>query len=176
MIISEVTARRRWRRVVCAGVVAVAAGSALAGCAGGPGQPSAPQTRPSPSGVAAPGGAPGDPDVALCQAYLAASGDAHAPLPAMRTEAVLVPAVDFIELGANQIATKGTKARSPIIAVAMREVDAAQEDLDAQGRAKLPANADLNSMTVLLNPDRLEAALNAADLACTPLPSSGPAG
>jgi hypothetical protein len=112
--------------------------------------------------------------VALCRTYLAASADARAPLPAMRTEAVLVPTVDFIELGTNQIATKGAGARSPVIAAAMREVLAAQEDLDTQGHQKLPAGADLNTTTVMLNPERLSAALDAADLACKPLLSGGP--
>ena len=109
----EIAATMRWQHVVCAAVVAVATGILLAGCAGGPGQqPSAPTPRPSPSGATSPAGAPGDPDLALCQAYLAASGDARAPLSPMRTEKVLVPTVDFIELGANQIATRGTGTRS----------------------------------------------------------------
>ena len=56
----------------------------------------------------------------------------------------------------------------------MREVVAAQEDLDTQGHQKLPAGADLNATTVMLNPDRLAAALDAADLACKPLRSTGP--
>jgi hypothetical protein len=94
----------------------------------------------------------------------------------MRTEAVLVAAVDFIELGTNQIATRGSGARSPMIAAAMREVVAAQDDLDAQGRTKLPTGADLNTTTVMLNPDRLATALDAADLACKPLLSPGPRG
>lgn len=122
------------------------------------------------------GGAPGDPDVALCRAYVAVSGDARAPLTSMRTEAVLVPTVDFIELGANQTATRAAAARSPVIAAAMREVVAAQEDLDTQGHQKLPAGSDLNTMTVMLNPDRLAAALDAAELACKPLLSPGPRG
>ena len=177
MLSCEVAATVRWRRVVCAAVVAVATGTVLAGCAGGPGhQPTTPPARPAPSGVAGPGGAAGDPDVALCRAYLGASGDARAPLPAMRTEKVLVPTVDFIELGANQIATRGITARSPVVAAAMRDVVTAQEDLDAQGHRQLPAGADLNSITVMLNPDRLAAALDAADRACTPPLTTGPSG
>ena len=177
MLVPDVTTRRRRHRGLRAGLVAAAAGSLLAGCAGGPGQqPTAPPARPSPSGVAGPSGGAGDPDVALCRAYLGAAGDARAPLPAMRTEKVLVPTVDFIELGANQIATPGSGARSPVIAAAMRDVVAAQEDLDAQGHRQLPAGADLNSITVTLNPDRLAAALDAANLACKPLLGPGPSG
>jgi hypothetical protein len=92
----------------------------------------------------------------------------------MRTEAVLIPAVDFIELGTNQIATRGTGARTPTLAAAMREIVAAQEDLDAQGRSKLTAGADMNATTVMLNPGRLAAALDAADRACAPLLSARP--
>jgi hypothetical protein len=165
--LAEATARRRWSRVVAAGVLAVTAGSLIAGCAGSPGQQQGAPARPSPPTLAGPGGTPGDPDVALCRGYLAASGDAHAPLSAMRTEAVLMPTVDFIELGANQMATRAAGARSPMIAAAMRQVVAAQEDLDAQGRTKLPAGTGLNATTVRLNPDRLATALDGADRACT---------
>jgi len=173
VLIAEVATRPQRNRGLRMGLVAAAVGL-LAGCAGQ--QATAPPPKPSPSGFAGPGGAAGDPDVALCRAYLGASGDARAPLSPMRTEAVLVPTVDFIELGANQMATRGARAHSPLVAAAMREVVAAQEDLDIQGRARLPAGADLNGTTVMLNPDRLAAALNAADLACAPLLRPGPAG
>jgi hypothetical protein len=65
------------------------------------------------------------------------------------------------------VAEQGRAATNPKIATAMRELAAAQDDLDAQGWRKLPPGADPSATPVWLNPDRLAAALDAADEACT---------
>ena len=139
----------------------------LVGLVGGCGEsrpPATPSTPPSP--VAAPPAPTSDPDLALCRAYNSAAASARTPLDAMRTEAVLVPFVDYIELGSHEIAARAGAARTPEVAGALRELAAAQEDLDAQGRANLPPGADLAKATVRVNPGRLAAALDATDKAC----------
>ena len=107
-------------------------------------------------------------DLLLCRTYQAAEPSARAPLDAMRTEAVLVPFIDYIELGTRQIAAGGATAKTREVAAAMRELTAAIDDVDAQGHRGLPPGADLSEKAVKLNPDRLAAALDGASRACAP--------
>jgi len=147
---------------------AVAAGLVLlAGCSrGGPdsGSPSAgelPRTAQSPTAPLL-----ADQNAAPCRSFNSGLASARTPLDAMRSEAVLLPFVDLIELSTRQTAQTAASAPDPVVADAMREVVGAIDDLDAQGRAALPAGADPTKTTVRLNPDRLGSALDGAARAC----------
>lgn len=156
-------------------LVAVTLGSVVVGCSTRLPPPSAATpptavTPPAPASSAPAAPNPGaNPDVALCRRYLTAVPSARTPLDAMRTQAVLYPFIDIIELGTHEIATQGGQLSNPMLAQAMLEVVAAQEDLDAQGTQNLPAGASPNETPVRLNPERLATALDAAEQACQPL-------
>lgn len=151
-----------------ASTMLLAAGLAAAIVSCGPtpraGEPAAaPPPAPAPSStVPAP-----TPDQRICRAYAQAAPSARTPLDAMRTQAVLVPFINLIQLGTNQIAARAGDANSPAVAQAMRELVAAQEDIDRQGNDAL-RGADIAETPVRLDPTRLTAALDAADQACLP--------
>lgn len=122
---------------------------------------------------AAPGSAT-DRSTSACGAFRAGLASARTPLDAMRSEAVLLPFVDLIELSTRQTAQAAASVPDPAVAAAMREVVGAIDDLDAQGRTALPPGADPARTTVRLRPERLANALDAADRACAP--HAAPAG
>lgn len=143
--------------LLCAGL------ALLAGCSAA--RPSAAGPAPTTGGGRTPAA---DPTPGLCRSYAATSAGARTPLDAMRTEAVLLPFVDLIELATRQTAAAASSATDARVSAAMREVVAAIDDVDAQGRARLPADADPARATVRLDPGRLAAALDGADRACAP--------
>ena len=153
------------RHVAGALLAALMLGGAVTGCSAQPGPRAAPAhaAARSPTQLGAPRG---NRDAALCRGYAAAAASARAPLDAMRTEAVLLPFIDLIELGTHQVAEQANAGASPGVAEAMREVVAAQDELDAQGHKNLRVGADLTTTVVRLNPDRLATALDAADQSC----------
>ena len=141
-------------------VVAFALGAVLlAGCS-----PNAPSTSASASGV--PAATQGPQDTEACRAVAADLASARTPLDAMRTEAVLLPFVDLIELSTRQSAQSATSASDPAVVGAMRELVAAIDDLDAQGKSRLASGADLAKTPVRLDPDRLAKALDGVEHAC----------
>ncbi len=152
-------------------VLAVFATGGLAGCGGS--QPPVP----GPGSVATSGAPfdsapppPTDPgrDSAYCREMASALGSARSPIDAMRAQEVLGPFIALIELTPRLVAEKGSAAIDQAVATAMREVVAAVDDLDAQATWALPPGANPTETTVKLDPTRLAAALDAAELACTP--------
>jgi hypothetical protein len=140
----------------------------LAGCSGGAGGSAPPRAAGPPTGEGPTAPTLADQNTQLCHGYAVASGSARTPLDAMRGEAVLLPFIDLIELSTEQAAQRASAAPDPAVAAAMREVVAAIDDLDAQGRARLPAGTDPSKTTVRLDPGRLAGALDGADRACVP--------
>lgn len=157
--------RVEFRSGVSTMVVAAALATVLASCGSSP-RASEPSAPPPPAASPAPALTAADHEI--CRAYAKSAPSARTPLDAMRTQAVLVPFIVLIQLGTNQIAARAGDANSPAIAAAMRELVAAQEDVDEQGRRVLPAGADIAETPVRLDPTRLTAALDAADRACAP--------
>ncbi|WP_127783283.1 hypothetical protein [Rhodococcus sp. X156] len=122
-------------------------------------------SQPAPASAApttSPTAAPGLPQA--CARYRAASTIARQVVTSA-AEPVLASAPAFVLLGVRQGATDAAAA-APTAAPVFGEVVAAVDDLDAQAVARLPSGADGSTTLVQLQPQRLGAALDAADALC----------
>lgn len=150
------TARSTARR----GAVALALlGALLAGCSSGTAATAAAPASASAAPV------PADPDAAACRRHAAAAPEVRRVLGVVDAGPVLPAGVAFLLLAPrNAYATPG--ARDASVAAAMTEMVAAIDDLDAQGRTRLPAGGNPAGDKVQLDAARITAALETADRVC----------
>ncbi len=160
----------RVSRSARAAIAVALLGTLLAGCAGGSAAPVSSSAGPTPSnaGPASPvpsGAGPVDPDAVACQEQVGAAKAVRNVVGAIKVGPVLPAGVAYFLLGARDTyAAPGV--RDAGLAAARREVVAAIDDLDSQGKAKLPPGGDPLKDPVQLDPARVVAAVNAVDREC----------
>ncbi|WP_214367882.1 hypothetical protein [Pseudonocardia sp. H11422] len=144
-------------------------GALLAGCGrgeGGGADPASPAS-PAPATPAAPTSAPvpDDPDAAACRRH-AGTVETVRRTAGTISAGPMLPAGVALVLLAPRDAYAGPQARDAALTAAMTEVVDAIDDLDAQGRDRLPPGANPAQDKVQLDATRIVAALDAVDRAC----------
>jgi hypothetical protein len=138
--------------------VALLVGALLAGCGGATGTP-APAVSPTTPPVGS--------DAAACRRHTDVVGSVRTLARMIEAQPVLPAAVALLLLSPREAyATPGVQ--DPALVAALAEVVAAIDDLDAQGKALLPPDANAAETTVQLDASRLLAALDAVDRLCAP--------
>jgi hypothetical protein len=139
-----------------AAAVVLLTGALLAGCGGAAGTP-------APAGDATP--APVGSDAAACRRHTDAAGHVRTLAGVIEARPVLPAAVALLLVSPRE-AYGMPGAQDPGLVAALAEVVAAIDDLDAQGKALLPPDANPAETAVRLDPARLVAALDAVDRLC----------
>ena len=150
---------RAVRRAGTAATLALA-GALLAGCGGGV----APAPPPAPT-VAPPVAPAAEADAVACQRHGPASESVRRVAGAIQAGPVLPAGVALFLIGPREAYTM-QGVRDVELAAAMAEVVAAIDELDAQGKALLPAGGDAANDKVQLDATRVVAALDAVERAC----------
>lgn len=135
----------------------------LVGC--GSSTPPPPPPTPAPAAAPATPPAAGSPDQAACTGYSTTVDTVRGIAGALQKGPVLPAGVALFLLDARSRAvTPGVT--DPALATAQNELVAAIDDLDAQGRALLPAGGNPARDKVQLNPARILAAVDDIERIC----------